>query len=94
MATGGGGGGQTGFTILVGEDLGQIRVGVWSGEFVSHSVAIVLSVSVLARDFFLFLVGVNDLFKLAVLSRTFDMSEDDSPLAEIGVEGAGELIVE
>ena len=60
----------------------------------SHSVAVVLSVSVLVMDFFLFIVGVSDLFKLAVLSRTFDMSEDDSPLADIGVDGAGELIVE
>ena len=60
----------------------------------SHSVAVVLSVSMLVMDFFLFIVGVSDLFKLAVLSRTFDMSEDDSPLAEIGVDGAGELMVE
>ena len=92
LATGGGGGGQTGFITLIGEDLGQILVGVWSGE--SYSVAIVLSVSVLVIDFFRFIVGVRDRFRLAVLSRTFDMREEDSPLADIGVEGAGELIVE
>ena len=60
----------------------------------SHSVAVVLSVSVLVMDFFRFIVGVSDLFRLAVLSLTLDISEDDSPLVEIGVEGAGELIVE
>ena len=60
----------------------------------SHSVAVVLSVSVLVMDFFRFIVGVSDLFRLAVLSLTLDISEEDSPLAEIGVEGAGELIVE
>ena len=60
----------------------------------SHSVAVVLSVSVLVTDFFLFIVGVRDLFRLAVLSRTLEIREDDSPLADIGVEGAGELIVE
>ena len=60
----------------------------------SHSVAVVLSVSVLVMDFFRFIVGVSDLFRLAVLSLTLDISEEDSPLAEIGVEGAGELIVD
>ena len=60
----------------------------------SHSVAVVLSVSVLVMDFFRFIVGVSDLFRLAVLSLTLEISEEDSPLAEIGVEGAGELIVE
>ena len=60
----------------------------------SHSVAVVLSVSVLVIDFFRFIVGVNDLFRLAVLSLTLDISEEVSPLAEIGVDGAGELIVE
>ena len=45
-------------------------------------------------DFFLFIVGVNDLFRLAVLSQTLEMREEDSPLADIGVDGAGELIVE
>ena len=60
----------------------------------SHSVAVVLSVSVLVTDFFLFIVGVSDLFRLAVLSLTLEMRDDDSPLADIGVEGAGELIVE
>ena len=60
----------------------------------SHSVAVVLSVSVLVTDFFLFIVGVSDLFRLAVLSLTLEMREDDSPLADMGVEGAGELIVE
>ena len=60
----------------------------------SHSVAVVLSVSVLVMDFFRLIVGVSDLFRLAVLSLTLDISEEDSPLAEIGVEGAGELIVE
>ena len=60
----------------------------------SHSVAVVLRVSVLVMDFFRFIVGVSDLFRLAVLSLTLDISEEDSPLAEIGVEGAGELIVE
>ena len=60
----------------------------------SHSVAVVLSVSVLVMDFFRLIVGVSDLFRLAVLSLTLDIREEDSPLAEIGVEGAGELIVE
>ena len=60
----------------------------------SHSVAVVLSVSVLVMDFFRLIVGVSDLFRLAVLSLTLDISEEDSPLAEIGVEGARELIVE
>ena len=60
----------------------------------SHSVAVVLSVSVLVMDFFRFIVGVSDLFRLAVLSLTLDISEEDSPRAEIGVEGARELIVE
>ena len=60
----------------------------------SHSVAVVLSVSVLVMDFFRLIVGVSDLFRLAVLSLTLDISEEDSPLAEIGVEGVGELIVE
>jgi hypothetical protein len=45
-------------------------------------------------DFFRFIVGVSDLFRLAVLSLTLYISEEDSPLAEIGLEGAGELIVE
>ena len=60
----------------------------------SHSVAVVLRVSVLVMDFFRLIVGVSDLFRLAVLSLTLDISEEDSPLAEIGVEGARELIVE
>ena len=60
----------------------------------SHSVAVVLSVSVLVMDFFRFIVGVRDLFRLAVLSPTLEISDEDSPLAEIGVEGAGELIVD
>ena len=60
----------------------------------SYSVAVVLSVSMLVMDFFLIIVGVNDLFRLAVLSLTLDMREEDSPLADIGVDGAGELIVE
>ena len=60
----------------------------------SHSVAVVLRVSVLVMDFFRLIVGVSDLFRLAVLSLTLDIREEDSPLAEIGVEGVGELIVE
>jgi len=77
-----------------GEARGQTLVGVWSGEFVSHSVAVVLKVSVLVIDFFLFIVGVSDLFKLAVLSLTLDIKEEDSPLADNGVDGAGEFKVE
>ena len=56
----------------------------------SYSVAVVLSVSVLVMDFSLFIVGVNDLFRLAVLSLTLEMREEDSPLADIGGERAGE----
>ena len=90
---GGGGGGQAGLRIRFGDTLGSPPLGFVGvdevEEAASHSVAVVLKVSVLVTLFFLLRVGVRLRFMLAVRSLTLESREvSERAVSEEQEEGA------